>query len=441
MAREFFRRLFGGRGASGPSDKKHYEQAREAASSKHVDERRRLAGREDTEPEILYYLAEDPDENVRQAIAENKAAPRHADLLLARDGNPAVRSSLAEKIALLAPGLSADEQDKVRAMTYQVLEILAHDQMVRVREILSEILKDVADAPPALIRQLAWDAELAVSGPVLERSPVLSDDDLIEIVKSGPLSGALRAISRRQPVSTRVSDAIVGVDDEDAIAALLGNESAQIREETLDDLIDRAEGVSSWHAPLVKRPALSSAAAERLAEFVADSLLESLSRRNDLPASVITRVRREVHRRLKEGQSPDKVPDQAPAQRPPAPSRPASDMTGALEEAESLYKKGQLSIKAVTDAIARGDRIFIIAALSVRAGLDVAVIEKGINTESQKGLVAFTWKAGFPAKVATQLQRFFLKVRPNDVLDATPSGGFPLNEEEMTWQIEFFQDM
>jgi len=48
----------------------------------------------------------------------------------------------------LAPGLTADEQDKMRKMAYEALDALARDQVIRVRRILSEALKNVADAPP-----------------------------------------------------------------------------------------------------------------------------------------------------------------------------------------------------------------------------------------------------------------------------------------------------
>ena len=46
--------------------------------------------------------------------AANAATPRKADLLLVEDEDGEVRVGMAEKIALLAPGLSADEQDAIR---------------------------------------------------------------------------------------------------------------------------------------------------------------------------------------------------------------------------------------------------------------------------------------------------------------------------------------
>ena len=54
---------------------------------------------------------------------------------------------------------------------------------------------------PEIIKGLALDDELVVSGPVLEFSPVLTDDDLLEIIEKGPVKGGLGAIARRSRVN------------------------------------------------------------------------------------------------------------------------------------------------------------------------------------------------------------------------------------------------
>ncbi|MEE8283592.1 MAG: hypothetical protein V3R63_01230, partial [Alphaproteobacteria bacterium] len=156
-----------------------YQESRELARHPDVAERRRLAARTDVRPEILYYLAEDPSALVRREIAVNEATPAHADVLLARDGDEVVRCELARKIARLAPHLSAKEREKIWALTVEALEILAQDQLARVRQALAEALKDVAEAPHHIIQRLARDVEQAVAAPVLEFSPLLSDDDLL----------------------------------------------------------------------------------------------------------------------------------------------------------------------------------------------------------------------------------------------------------------------
>ena len=162
---------------------------------------------------------------------------------------------------------------RARQLTLEVLDVLARDQLPRVRQIVAEEFKDCENVPLELVNLLARDDELIVCAPILEFSPLLTDDDLIEIIESSPVQGALGAISRRDGVHAPVVDAIVATADEAAVAALLSNRSAQIREETLDDIIDQAPTRPSWHEPLVERPNLLHRAVKRIAQFVTASLL------------------------------------------------------------------------------------------------------------------------------------------------------------------------
>jgi len=407
-----------------------YDKAKEMARDTDVAVRRELAGREDLKPEILYYLAEDTDPGVRRVIAANSAAPRHADLLLAADADHEVRVGLAEKIALLAPGLSYNEQDKIRRMTYEALEILARDQVTKVRQIIAETLKDVADAPAEVIRNLARDAELVVSAPILEYSPVLTTEDLLEIIANDPLHGALSAVSRRRDLGNAVSDAIIRTDNIEIIAELLGNKSAQIREETLDKLIDAAADIDPWHEPLVRRPQLPSGAAPRLARFVAENLLGTLMARQDLDSDVAEEVRNIVNRRLAE--SVDDIGDDRVAENIP---------DDQLDKAGKMKKAGTLSEDAINSALQSADFDFAAAALVQLSGLAPATVMKAVSDRNAKGIVAIAWKAGLPPWIVEQLQLRLCHIPREDVL-LTPEGAdYPLTEEEMNWQLEFMADL
>src|SRR5579859_4404105 len=217
-----------------------YEESKRLVQSRDPADRRRVAENQHVKPEVLYFLATDPDPDVRLAIARNQATPIQADVLLSRDSEETVRADLAAKIARFAPDLRPDETDKLKAMTYQVLETLIQDQAVRVRRVVAETLKDMNTAPAGLIQRLARDPELAVAGPVLQYSPVLTDDDLLDIVRQLPIPGAAAAIARRRRLGPAVADEIGNGMDVDAITALLSNSSAQIREDTLDRLVERA---------------------------------------------------------------------------------------------------------------------------------------------------------------------------------------------------------
>ena len=400
-----------------------YDQSKRLARDADPEVRRRLASRTDIQPEVLYYLAEDDVAEVRREIAGNAATPRQADLLLATDRNTTVRHAVACKIAAIAPLLSQEQRAQVRRLTEEVLETLARDQAVRVRQVVAEALKDLTDAPPEVIGRLARDAELAVAGPILEHSPVLLDTDLLNIIAGGPIRGALAAIAQRSNLAIEVTDAIVGAAvnapaEAPAIAALLANDSAQIREETLDRILDRAPAVDAWHAPLVRRPTLPQQALRRLAGFVASSLLDILQRRPDLDSDTAREVAAVVERRLAEdghGADPAGTADDAP-----------------------VVPEGE---EAIATAIARGDQRGVAQALARDAGLPLAQIERILRAQSAKGVTALAWKAGLPVRLAVQLQLRIAGISPRSTLNPREGVLYPLSDEEMNWQIEFFAGM
>ena len=211
-----------------------FDEATEIAQHGDAEKRAQVAERADTQPELLYFLADDDEAAVRRKIAANPNTPRQADRLLAEDGDDQVRCELAAKISRLVPGLSAGETEALQDLTFEILDVLAQDQLPRVREIVAEELKFATDAPIVLIRRLAIDLDLIVSAPILEYSSMLTDDELLEIISANPIDGALDAIGRRDEVSPQVSDAIVSARDDPAVTELLANPSSQIREETLD---------------------------------------------------------------------------------------------------------------------------------------------------------------------------------------------------------------
>jgi hypothetical protein len=150
------------------SPKLDYEESKRLIQSRNPADRRLVAGNLQVQPEVLYFLATDPDHTVRTAVAGNEATPVQADLILAKDQHEAVRADLARKIARLAPSLTQRQSDRVKEMTYEVLDELVRDQALKVRRIVSETLKDMPDAPPEIVQLLARDVELSVAGPLLQ---------------------------------------------------------------------------------------------------------------------------------------------------------------------------------------------------------------------------------------------------------------------------------
>jgi uncharacterized protein (DUF2336 family) len=407
-------------------EKLSYEESRELAESGSDRARADLAARADLRPELLYFLAEDPSTEVRRRIAANAGTPSQADLILARDADEAVRAELAAKVARLTAEAGRGAQEKAQRFVEETLELLARDQATRVRQILAEALKSVAGAPPQVIRSLARDTEDVVACPVLEFSPLLSDEDLLEIIASSGVSSRLCAISRRSHLGEAISDAIVQRDDRQAVSELLANKSAQIREETLDRLIDGSVRETAWQPALVERPALSPAAVKKLAGIVAESLLKKLQGRSDLDDRTARAVAEEVRKRIDQGGN------EAPAAK--AGANPA-------EQVAKLKKAGKLNSEAVGDAVLAGQRDFVRHALAAMAGVEVDYVDRVLQGHSAKGITAIAWKAGCSMRVALQLQINMGGIPPNKALNARDGSEYPLSPEEMEWQLDFFASL
>lgn len=443
-----------------------YDDQKKLAYNGNFEERRELAQRDDVRPEILYFLASDPDTEVRRHIARNHTAPRHADLLLAKDEQDEVRTDVAGKISEITINIAGGKQDNVYKLTMEALEVLARDQLVRVRQILAETLKECPKAPVGVMEILALDSDIAVSQPVLENSPVLSDEFLLGVISSTSVHGALSAIARRVALGESVADAIVHNGDAEAIAELLGNKSTQIREETLDRIVDQASGEPTWHKPLVHRPNLHAEAAIRIAEIVAAPLLANLRTRTDLDDDTLGAIKEVVLRRLDSDDlsvyrepgtttAPDVVqsptPEEISPDNPPA-AEQAQAATAEQAESESsdnvitnrvrqMYLNDELTEHEISSVLASGGQEFVVYAISLKSKTPVDVVSRALSMRSGKAIVALCWKADLSMRLATRIQMHLAHIPPSDVLRATASDDFPLSQDEMRWQLEFMSGL
>ncbi|HEY4942706.1 MAG TPA: DUF2336 domain-containing protein [Rhizomicrobium sp.] len=385
--------------------------------SSHAD----LAGRTDAGGEVLHYLAENGAPATRRAVAANPGAPAHTNRHLADDADDDVRVELARKIARLMPTLSAAESAHVRALTIETLERLARDQVVRVRAILAEEVKSHDCIPKFIAMTLARDVETLVASPILEYSPLLSDADLLEIIATAKAEEVLAAIAKRKPLNAEVSQAIVSSLDIPAIAALLANPDAAIREKTLDDLAAQAEKIQSWHVPLVLRADLSKRAIWRIASFVGASLIDQLVSRYGLDPEIKSHLNKELRARLQED------------------SKPESGCTDiAIRDVAAARASGRLDESFVDAAANAGQRDTVILALAALGNVPDATVRKIFASRSAKPVTALVWHARLSMRVAFKIQSFVMKLPAGELLPARAGVHFPMTEDEMRWHLGYF---
>ena len=393
----------------------------------------RLGAGTETAPEILRALAREGSVTVRAAVAMNAAAPADADQQLANDGDERSRALLARKLAIRAPGMAAPEAGKAGLsgtdrQAMDALVVLTADRAVRVRAAIADVVKQMPDAPRTLILQLARDTVVAVSDPIIRLSPVLEPDDLLRLLADPPNVVATLSVAQRPNLSEAVSDAIAATADSTAIRALLSNNSAAIREATLDALIAIAPSNTEWHSPLVNRPVLPARSARALSEIVANQLLETLVNRPDLDPDVTSDLRHRLAARL------DPQPVMPVGQHEPTAEE-------ALAEAQALHREGALYEETVIEAVRRGEARRVAAMLAVAANVPLSVIDRAASLRSAKGVISLVWQAGFSMRIAGPLQAMLAHLAPSAILHAGPGGAFPLAAEEMRWQLDFLKRM
>jgi uncharacterized protein (DUF2336 family) len=382
--------------------------------------REELAARGDAAPEVLFFLASEGSIKARRAIARNAATPAHANRLLAEDNDEEVRAELARKIGRLIPNLPQDTSDKMQALTIETLERLAEDQLPRVRRILAEEIKSLDCIPKRVIDMLARDVD-EVAAPILEYSPLLSDADLVDIISSAQARFTLTAIAARKPLSANVSDAIATALDVPAVAALLANSTAEIREQTLEKIIDHGSRITEWHLPLVLRNDLSQRAIRRIAGFVSAALLDKLSARDGLDRETRSVLAKRVRTRIDEPDDEDADPS-----------------VQAQNDVALLHKEGRLDDFAIERAAEAGKREFVIAALALLTRTPVETVRRIIQSGTAKPAIALVWRAKLSMRVAFKVQTLVMRLKGGELLPARDGVDFPLTEDEMLWHLNYF---
>lgn len=157
----------------------------------------------------------------------------------------------------------------------EVILRLAQDLEFRARLELAERLAELPQAPRKVVRDLAFDGDIKVAGPVLERSHRLDEDDLAAIATDRN-QDYLLALSRRSALSERLTDVIVGRGDEAVVRTVAGNGGARFSEQGFTQLIDKAREDMALQGLLRSRRDLPPRQLARLVEIAREKVRETL---------------------------------------------------------------------------------------------------------------------------------------------------------------------
>jgi len=264
-----------------------------------------------------------------------------------------------------------------RKIAEDIFRVLVKDAEELVREALSAQLKSTPDLPHDVALTLAQDVD-SVALPMLRFSEVLTDADLIEIVRT---SGSPKqvAVAQRSKVSRDVSDAVVDTGNEKAVARLVGNEGATLSDAALDRVISEYHDAPAVADSLARRSNLPPAISERLVSALAERLQNFLVSKHeispDVASNLILQTRERATMYLVEYGSSDAELDHL---------------------VEQLYHKDRLTPSLMLRALCMGDLNFFERAMSCLTGLPISNVRILIHDKGMLGLEPLYLRANLP---------------------------------------------
>ncbi len=351
-----------------------------------------------------------------------------------------MRAELASKIGRLVPELDAKENARLAEMVIEILEILARDEMPRVRALIAEELKNADNVPKSLILQLAGDLEDIVAAPILEYSPLLNQADLLELLARGMRTRKVVALAKRRNIEEALADALVGKNDLHAIGALVANKSAKISVKAFDVIAEKAEMNKDWHNAMVYRDDLPLRTILRIATFVSAALMEALISRNQDSKEHVEGLRKAVRDRIERGDVPglkEILPAAVAVPEPEAPAKPEGDPIA--QRVKKDREAGLLTEANLARALEKNEHEYVKAALIEMSDLPSKTVNQMMGTRTAKAMLAIAWKAGLSIKMAVRLQLELARVNRNDVMRAGDDGGYPMSEADLDWYVESFR--
>jgi len=204
-------------------------------------------------------------------------------LKLARVKSRKTRSALMTAIIDLSTDSERVLTANDRMMIKDIMSKLIVEVELSVRQALAVHLSELPGVPRELAICFAND-EISVARPILLKSEVLRDPELIEIIQYRTMEHQL-AVAMRVFVSEAVSDALVDANHPEVITTLIQNTGAQISEPTLELLTEKSATTTAFQEPLLNRQDLPPRLVKKLYWVVSAALREDILRKFQIDPS------------------------------------------------------------------------------------------------------------------------------------------------------------
>jgi uncharacterized protein (DUF2336 family) len=297
--------------------------------------------------------------------------------------------------ALARAWLWSDMEEGDRDAAEAAMVMLLDDPSPLVRRALAEALGSAAQAPHTVVLSLAFD-QPDIACLVLERSPVLTEQDLVEALAGG-VCEVQAAIARRADLSRALSAALAEVGSPTAVLVLIENPAADVARVTLSRIVERFGHLAPIREALLARSDIDAVLRQAIVQRLAGTLGRFAAARGwlrDDRAEVLTR---EACEKATVALAADAGHDEL------------------ARFVAHLMASGQLTTGLLLRALLSGNVALFETALAGLSGLSPARVAGLLKDRNGSGLRALYERAGLPA---------FAFAATRSALDALAGTGF-----------------
>ena len=254
--------------------------------------------------------------------------------------------------------------------------MLLDDPSPLVRRALAEVFASSQKAPLVVVNALAADQpEIAV--PLLARSPLLHEDDLVDLIATGHPE-AQTAIAGRAPLPRPLAAAIAEVGSAQACLVLLENPDADIALFSIDRMVERFGHLAAIRETLLARADLPMATRQALLSKLSQTLAGFVAGRQWMGPEHAEYAAREAC---------EKATVALAAETP-------YEEVGTL--VQHLRQSGQLTAGMILRALLSGNVVLFEEALAELSGVPLDHVASYIHDRNISGFAALYRRAGLP---------------------------------------------
>lgn len=283
---------------------------------------------------------------------------------LARDKSPQSRQQLTHAISVV---LEADLSFREAELVSDVLISLLKQAERDLRMALSERLAVMDGVPLRLVLHMAND-EIEIARPVLQKSTVLGEFDLLYIIKSKSAE-YWRAIATRELLSEQVMEVLANSDDFETALALAENTNITLTDRVLNVLANIAQDAETLAVPLLRRGEVSEETASMLYRYVSEEIRSFIVENYDVDARVIDVAIKDVVEEFSYSVPKGFMPEEH-----------------MLAAARACMESGTLTSNLMLSSLRRGHVRTFVAQLSVYTGMSCEMIGKILSQTNGQGL-------------------------------------------------------